>query len=56
MQGRILAEELCYSAPMDRIFGTMLFLSLLAVAWNILALVLGWFGIILPGADNGLIG
>lgn len=36
---------------MDRIFGTMLAMALLALAWNIVALILSWFGIFLPVAE-----
>ncbi len=40
---------------MNRIFGTLLFISLLGLAWNVLALVLSWFGASLPVVDNGIV-
>lgn len=30
------------------------FIALLAVAWNLLALVLSWFGFALPVVDSGV--
>jgi hypothetical protein len=33
---------------MNRIWGTALFIALLGLAWNILALILSWFGIFAP--------
>jgi hypothetical protein len=39
---------------MDRIWGTFLFICLAAVAWNVFALVLSWFGIYLPAVDSGM--
>ena len=40
---------------MNRIFGTMLFIALLASAWNIIALVLSLLGLHLPAIDSGVI-
>lgn len=40
---------------MNRIFGTMLFVALLGLAWNIFALALSWFGIGLPVVDPGIV-
>jgi hypothetical protein len=37
----------------NQFFGTMLFIALLGCAWNIVALVLSWFGVYLPVADPG---
>lgn len=40
---------------MNRIFGTMLAIGLLSVAWNIIALILHLFGFNIPAIDNGLV-
>jgi len=37
---------------MNRIWGTFLFIALLSVAWNILALIFSWFGVFLPAVDT----
>lgn len=33
---------------MNQFFGTMLFIALLGIAWNVVALILSWFGIFMP--------
>lgn len=39
---------------MNRIFGTMLLIGLLGIAWNFLAWIVSLFGIFLPGIDPGV--
>lgn len=39
---------------MNRIFGTMLFIALLATAWNVIALLLSLFGVHVPAVDAGV--
>lgn len=44
-----------YAGWMNRIFGTLLFIGLAGIVWNIFAWIVSWFGVVLPGIDPGIV-